>query len=182
LFPKRAHYHKHQVHVVPTDDFLMKIKYCCRARDEIDPDFVVIARTDTCREHGLHEAAERINRTVDAGADLGLLFPRNPKEAEQAPKVCRLPLIYVMSRGNRDGRPIFTRRELEQMGYVGCIEAQVVLLPAFVAIQKTLKELRDTGNYTQMTEADMVRARKDVEDLIRLEEYYAIEAETVEGD
>jgi methylisocitrate lyase len=182
FFPKRAHYHKYQVHVVPTDDFVMKIKYCCRARDEIDPDFVVIARTDACREHGLHEAAERINRTVDAGADLGLLFPRNPKEAEQAPKVCRLPLIYVMSRGNRDGRPIFTRRELEQMGYVGCIEAQVVLLPAFVAIQKTLKELRDTGNYTQMTEADMVRARKDVEDLIRLEEYYAIEAETVEGD
>jgi len=26
----------------------------------------------------------------------------------------------------------------------------------------------------------MVRARKDVEDLIRLDEYYAIEAETVE--
>ena len=134
LFPKRAHYYKYQVHVVPTDDFVMKIKYCCRARDEIDPDFVVIARTDTCREHGLHEAAERINRTVDAGADLGLLFPRNPKEAEQAPKVCRLPLVYVMSRGNRDGRPIFTRQELKQMGYIGCIEAQVVLLPAFVAI------------------------------------------------
>jgi methylisocitrate lyase len=61
FFPKRAHYHKYQVHVVPTDDFVMKIKYCCRARDEIDPDFVVIARTDACREHGLHEAAERIN-------------------------------------------------------------------------------------------------------------------------
>ena len=45
-----------------------------------------------------------------------------------------------------------------------------------------LKELRNTGAYTQMMEADMVRARKDVEDLIRLEEYYAIEAETVEGD
>jgi hypothetical protein len=28
----------------------------------------------------------------------------------------------------------------------------------------------------------MVRARKDVEDLIGLEKYYAIEAETVEGD
>ena len=182
LFPKRAHYHKYQVHVVPTDDFVMKIKYCCRTRDEIDPDFVVIARTDTCREHGLNEAAERINRTVDAGADLGLLFPRNPKEAEQAPKVCRLPLVYVMSRGNRDGRPIFTRQELEQMGYIGCIDALVVLLPAFAAIQKMLKELRSTGAYTQMMEADMVRARKDVEDLIRLEEYYAIEAETVEGN
>jgi hypothetical protein len=31
-----------------------------------------------------------------------------------------------------------------------------------------------------LTEAEMVRARKDVEDLIRLEDYYAIEAETVE--
>jgi methylisocitrate lyase len=111
-----------------------------------------------------------------------LLFPRNPKEAEQAPRVCRLPLVYVTSRGNRDGRPIFTRQELEQMGYIGCIEAQVVLLPAFVAVQKMLKELRDTGTYTQMMEADMVRARKAVEDLIRLEEYYAIEDETVERD
>ena len=107
---------------------------------------------------------------------------RNPKEAEQAPRVCRLPLVYVMSRGNRDGRPIFTRQELEQMGYIGCIDALVVLLPAFAAIQKMLKELHNTGAYTQMVEADMVRARKDVEDLIRLEEYYAIEAETVEGD
>jgi methylisocitrate lyase len=85
-----------------------------------------------------------------------------------------------MSRGNRDGRPIFTRRELEQIGYVACIEAQVVLLPAFRAIQRMLAELRSTGTYTQMSEPEMVRARKDVEDLIRLEEYYAIEEETVE--
>jgi 2-methylisocitrate lyase-like PEP mutase family enzyme len=181
LFPKRAHYHKYQVHGIPTADFVTKIKFACRARDEADPDFVIIARTDTCREFGLEEASERINRAADVGADLGLVFPRNPTEAEKAPKVCKLPLIYVMSRGNRDGRPIFTRQELEQMGYVACIEAQVVLLPAFIAQQKMLKELRATGGFTQLTEAEMVRARKDVEDLIGLDEYYAIEAETVEN-
>jgi len=180
LFPKRAHYHKYQVHGVPTSDFVAKIKFACRARDETDPDFVIIVRTDTCREFGLEEASDRINRAADVGADLGLLFPRNPAEAEQAPKLCRLPLVYVMSRGNRDGRPIFTRKDLEQMGYVACIEAQVVLLPAFIAQQKALKELRATGGFTMLTEAEMVRARRDVEDLIRLEEYYAIEEETVE--
>jgi 2-methylisocitrate lyase-like PEP mutase family enzyme len=180
LFPKRAHYHKYQVHAVPTDEFVTKIAFCCRERDRVDRDFVIIARTDTCRELGLEVAADRINRAADVGADLGLLFPRNPDEAERAPKVCRLPLVYVMSRGNRDGRPIFTRRELEQIGYVACIEAQVVLLPAFRAIQTMLAELRSTGTYTQMSEPEMVRARKDVEDLIRLEEYYAIEEETVE--
>jgi 2-methylisocitrate lyase-like PEP mutase family enzyme len=88
-------------------------------RDEYNTDIVSVFihghRTDTCRERGLHEAAERINRTVDAGADLGLLFPRNPKDAEQAPKVCRLPLVHVMSHGNRDGRPIFTRQETRCM-------------------------------------------------------------------
>jgi methylisocitrate lyase len=180
LFPKRAHYHKYQVHAVPIEEFVTKIKFACRARDETDRDFVIIARTDTCRDLGLEEAAGRINRAADVGADLGLLFPRNPQEAERAPKVCRLPLVYVMSRGNRDGRPIFTRRDLEQMGYVACIEAQVVLLPAFVAMQRMLKELRASGTFTQLTEAEMVRARKDVEDLIRLEEYYRIEEETVE--
>jgi 2-methylisocitrate lyase-like PEP mutase family enzyme len=181
LFPKRAHYHKYQVHGIPTADFVTKIKFACRARDAADPDFVIIARTDTCREFGLAEAADRINRAADVGADLGLLFPRNPAEAEQAPQVCKLPLVYVMSRGNRDGRPIFTRQQLERMGYVACIEAQVMLLPAFVAQQNVLKELRATGGFTQMTEAEMVRARKDVEDLIGLDEYYAIEEETVES-
>jgi methylisocitrate lyase len=182
LFPKRAHYHKYQVHAIPTPDFVTKIKYACRARDESDPDFVVIARTDTCRELGLDEAADRINRAADVGADLGLLFPRNRKETEAATKVCKVPLVYVMSRGNRDGRPIFTRQELEQMGYVACIEAQAVLLPAFVAMQKMLSELRATGTFTQLSEAETVRARKDIEDLIGLEEHYKIEEETVEAE
>jgi hypothetical protein len=70
---------------------------------------------------------------------------------------------------------------MEQMGYVACIEAQVMLLPAFIAQQKVLKELRATGAFTQLTEAETVRARKDVEVLIRLEQYYAIEADTVEN-
>jgi methylisocitrate lyase len=182
LFPKRAHYHKYQVHGIPTDEFVTKIKYACRARDEVDPDFLIIARTDTCREFGLAEAADRLNRVADAtGADMGLLFPRTPDETERAPKECRLPLVYVMSRGNRDGRPIFTRKELEQMGYVACIDAQVVIGPAFAAIKKMLIELRTTGTYTGMTEAEFVKIRQDIEDTIGLEEYYAIEAETVEN-
>ena len=44
----------------------------------------------------------------------------------------------------------------------------------------TLKELRETGNYKGMTEAEYVAARQEVEDLINLDEYYAIEAQTVE--
>ena len=181
LYPKRAHYHKYEVHGIPVEAFEEKIRYAIRQRDESDPDFVIIARTDTCRALGLDEASMRLNRAADAGADLGLLFPRNPAEAEQAPRVCRLPLVYVQSRGNRDGRPIFTRQELQQMGYVACIEAQVVLCTAFHFLKQALAELRATGRYSGMTNAEYVASRQAVEDLIDLDRYYEIESATVEA-
>ena len=181
LFPKRAHYHKYVVHGIPLDEFVEKIEYACKERDRSDPDFVVIARTDTCRALGLKEASLRLNKAAEVGADMGLLFPRTREEAEQAPKACKLPLVYVQSRGNRDGRPIISRKELEQMGYVACIEAQVTLCTEFHFLKKALTELRNTGDYTGMTNADYVAARQQVEDIIGLDEYYEIEAKTVEA-
>lgn len=180
LYPKRAHYHKYVVHGIPVEEFVEKIQFSVKQRDESDPDFVIIARTDTCRALGLEEASMRINRAADVGADLGLLFPRNLDEAEKAPKVCRLPLVYVQSRGNRDGRPVITRQDLQQMGYVGCIEAQVVLCSAFHYLKQVLAELRETGDFKGMTDGEWVASRQQVEDLIDLTKYYEIEAQTVE--
>ena len=180
LYPKRAHYHKYVVHGVPVEEFVEKIGFACKQRDEADPDFVVIARTDTCRALGLDEASMRINRAADVGADMGLLFPRNPAEAERAPRLCRVPLIYVQSRGNRDGRPLFSRQDLQQMGYVACIEAQVVLCTAFHFLKRALTELRETGRYTGVSEPQFVAARQEIEDLIDLAKHYEIEAQTVE--
>jgi 2-methylisocitrate lyase-like PEP mutase family enzyme len=180
LYPKRAHYHKYQVHGIPEEEFALKIRHAVREREIIDPDFVVIARTDVCREFGLEAAATRLNRAADEGADMGLLFPRNREETERAPRECRLPLVYVMSRGNRDGRPIFTIEELKQMGWAACIDAQIMLLTAFEANRKMLVELRATGAFTGDSEANFVTARKAIEDLIGLDEHYAVEAETVE--
>ena len=49
-----------------------------------------------------------------------------------------------------------------------------------VANKKALTELRNTGDYTGMSNEDWVTARKQVEDLIGLEDWYRIERETVE--
>ena len=181
VFPKRAHYHTYKVHEVSPEEFGEKIRFACRERDRRDPDFVIIARSDSCREFGLEVAAERVNRGADAGADLGLLFPRNPQETEQAPRVCRVPMVYVMSRGNRDGRPVFSREDLRQMGYAAIIDAQVMMLPVVDAQQRMLEELRRTGDYTGLTNHDCVRLRKEIEDVIGLEEFYEVERQTVES-
>lgn len=180
LYPKRAHYHAYQVHAIPLAEFVAKIKYACRQRDETDPDFVVIARSDTCREFGLDEAILRINEAADVGADLGLVFPRNREEAEAAPRLSSVPLIWVQSRGNRDGRPILPLGELEAMGYRGCIDAQIMLGVAVHFVKQALDELVATGNYTGISDDAFVAVRQEIEDLIGLDAYYRIEAETVE--
>jgi methylisocitrate lyase len=180
VYPKRAHYHAYRVHEISPEEFAEKIRYACVERDRVDPEFVVIARTDSCREFGLDVAADRINRAADAGADMGLLFPRDREEAERAPRVCKVPLVYVMSRGNRDGRPIFTGSELKAMGWAAIIEAQLLMLPAFDAQKTALAELRRTGAYTGLAEAEAVRIRKEIEDTIGLDEHYAVERDTVE--
>ena len=79
LFPKRAHYHTYVAHNIPIHEFRDKIKLACVQRDQSDKDFVIIARSDACREQGYSEAVKRMHVAADAGADMGLIFPRNQK-------------------------------------------------------------------------------------------------------
>jgi methylisocitrate lyase len=180
LFPKRAHYHKYVAHAVPLPEFVDKIKWACRERDRIDSDFVIIARSDTCREFGLDEAIARVNAAAEVGADLGLVFPRNVAEAEAAPKRAKLPLVWVQSRGNRDGRPIYSLPELRAMGYRACIDAQLLLGIAMHFMKEALAEMLQTGRYTAIGDNQFTALRKEIEDLIGLDSYYEVEAETVE--
>lgn len=182
LYPKRAHYHKYVAHAIPAKDFVDKIRMACRERDRTDKDFVIIARTDVCRFEGLEKAARRINQAADAGADMGMLFPRNDKEAKAAPKKCKIPLVYVKSLGNRDGRPIYSHKQMVDLGYKACIDALTYLLVSFHFAKKALEEVKKTGDYTGLTHEECVDARQQIEDLLGLEEYYEVEEETVEKE
>ena len=180
FYPKRAHYHKYVAHAIPAREFVDKIKMACRQRDETDKDFVIIARSDTARFMGMGEAVKRVNMAADVGADMGLVFPRNHKEALAAPQKSKIPLVYVQSRGNRDGRPLYSENQMAEMGYVACIDAILYLTVSFHFMKKALQEVRKTGDYTGMTHEEFMAARQGVEDLIGLEGFYEIEEETVE--
>ena len=180
LYPKRAHYHKYVAHAVPMKAFIDKIKMACSARDAVDKDFVIIARSDTCRFEGLGEAIKRINKAATVGADLGLIFPRNHKEAVAAPKKSKIPLVWVQSRGNRDGRPLYNNKQLEEMGYAGNIDAQIHIGIAVHYLRKAFMEIKRTGDYSGLTAEEWIEARQQIEDLCGLEDYYVIEEQTVE--
>jgi methylisocitrate lyase len=181
LYPKRAHYHKYVAHAIPAEEYRHKIRWACRARDDYDPDFVIIARTDTCRFEGLDESLRRMEIAAQEGADYGMLFPTDDATAQAAPERSPLRLIYVQSRGNRDGRPVYSMADLKAMGYVACIDAQLFLMVSFKAALAALKEMNDTGEYSGLSQAEAIDIRQQIEDIVGLEAYYAIEEETVEG-
>ena len=64
--------------------------------------------------------------------------------------------------------------------YAGSIDAILSVGVQFHFMRKALLELRKTGDYTGIKTKDYITARKQIEDLIGLEEYYKIEEETVE--
>jgi 2-methylisocitrate lyase-like PEP mutase family enzyme len=111
---------------------------------------------------------------------MGLVFPRDRDKAAAAPRLASVPLVWVQSRGNRDGRPILSLGELKEMGYRSCIDAQLMLGAAVHFAQRAVREMVEAGIYTGLSEAEFTALRKEIEDLIGLDAYYRIEAETVE--
>src|SRR6516165_5886878 len=105
---------------------------------------------------------------------------RDLTELQQAPKLSKIPLVYVVSRGNRDNRPVATAAQLADMGYKVALDALLYLLVSFHFNKRALDELKATGDFTGLSHEECVTARHDIENLVGLDEFYAIEEETVE--
>ncbi|PYX89747.1 MAG: carboxyvinyl-carboxyphosphonate phosphorylmutase [Acidobacteria bacterium] len=178
VYPKRVHYHKGTEHVISAEEMCEKIQYAARARR--DPDFVIAARTDAMRTHDYAEGIRRAKLYVQAGADMVMIFPNTTEEALRAPREVPAPLIYVNSEGNRLNRPIFPIAELEAAGYKMVNDAISSISVAYESIYGLFSRLKTTGR-TGMDQAVAIKTRKDIEDTMGLDEYYRIEAETVEA-
>jgi 2-methylisocitrate lyase-like PEP mutase family enzyme len=177
IYPKRVHYHKGIEHVIARDEMVAKIKAAVAAR--ADPNFVIMARTDAMKTDGFAEGIARANLFIEAGADMVMIFPNTLEEAKQAPKEVKGLLAYTNSEGNRFGRPLFTADEFEQMGYKLSTYPTALLCPVTQELKRVITNMRTYGE-SRLPQDKMIVWRKEVEDLIGLEEYYKIESATVE--
>jgi methylisocitrate lyase len=177
IYPKRVHYHKGIEHVIPREEMVAKIKAALAART--DPNFLIMARTDAMHTDGFAEGVERANLYLEAGAEMVMIFPDTEKDARQAPREIKGPLAYTNSEGNRLRRPLFTFDEFEQIGYKLSTYPTALLCPVTQELKRVITNLRTKGE-SGLDREKMIVWRKEVEDLIGLEEYYRIESETVE--
>ena len=177
IYPKRVHYHKGIEHVVSRAEMVAKIKAAVAART--DPNFVIMGRTDAMKTDGFAEGVARANLYLEAGAEMVMIFPNTVEEARQAPREIKGLLAYTNSEGNRFGRPLFTAREFEDMGYKLSTYPTALLCPVTQELKRVITNLTTKGE-SGLPQDKMILWRKEVEDLIGLEEYYKIESDTVE--
>ncbi len=177
IYPKRVHYHKGIEHVVSQEEMVAKIKAAVAART--DPNSVIMARTDAMKTSGFAEGVERANLYLEAGAEMVMIFPNTVEEVRQARREIKGLLAYTNSEGNRFGRPLFTAQEFEDMGYKLSTYPTALLCPVTQELKRIITNLTTKGE-SGLPQDKMIVWRKEVEDLIGLEEYYKIESDTVE--
>lgn len=178
-YPKRVHYFKGIKHVVPVEVMLARLHAAQAAR--LDPDFVIIARTDAYGAVGgsLEETIRRMEAYRDAGADVLMpLVPDLDPAAEVARRFSDIPLIYISGGAKfRDGDPPASR--LAALGYKLVLYPDLAIADAVMAVDRICRELKETGNVTY-TQEHHLAARRRIFETIGLPDYWKIEAETTE--
>lgn len=120
-FPKRCGHLSGKV-LISSEEMGGKIKAACDAR--IDKNFVIIARTDALAINGMKDAINRANLYIDNGADVIFVeAPANKFELLEISKELKkkrnenknVTLLANMVEGGKT--PLFTNKELEDMGY-----------------------------------------------------------------
>jgi 2-methylisocitrate lyase-like PEP mutase family enzyme len=116
VWPKRCG-HLAGKEVISAEEGVEKIRSAVAAR--LDPDFLVIARTDATAILGLDEAIRRLNLYAEAGADL--LFADALMSRDDIATVARnviKPLKVNMGLGirSRPTTPLLSARELQDLG------------------------------------------------------------------
>ena len=112
-FPKKCG-HLEDKTIVSIEDYVAKIRAAVNAK--VDPDFLIIARTDSRAVLGFEEAIRRANAAIEAGADMAFVeAPQTLEETQAVPKLVKGPcMLNMVWRGKT---PDLSIAEAEKLNY-----------------------------------------------------------------
>ncbi|VAW88918.1 Methylisocitrate lyase [hydrothermal vent metagenome] len=163
--------HRPNKQLVPMVEMMSRIDEAITTRNSIDPHFVIMARTDAFAAEGAGESLRRMQRYIDAGADM--LFPEALTELSQYQHIIEETTVPVLANITEFGKtPLFTVDELKS------IDVSIALYPlsAFrmmsAAAWQGYSAIRNDGS--QQAVVDQMQTR---EALYQHLDYYRHEAE-----
>jgi 2-methylisocitrate lyase-like PEP mutase family enzyme len=177
VWPKRCG-HMAGKSVIAAEEMVQKVRAACDAR--LDPEFVIIARTDAAGPLGVDEAIRRLNLYAEAGADClyadALLSKADiAKVAKGVPK----PLIVNMGLGMRTRKttPLMTPRELQDIGVAVVSYPRLLTTAALKGMMNAMKVFQDEvmGKEKLVARDDLQVSFEELNDLMGMQELDRLE-------
>ena len=159
-FPKRCG-HLGGKSLADLEEMVAKIKAAVASRR--DPNFMIIARTDSRAVEDFKGAVKRAHKYLDAGADA--IFPealQSTEEFRDFAKQVKAPLLANMTEFGRS--PLLSFRQLADFGYRMVIFPQSAFRVSMKASEEFLRDLKKRG--TQSDWIDKMQTRGELYELL----------------
>jgi len=169
ISPKRCG-HLDGKELIPTQHMTHKIKAAVDAK--IDPNFLIIARTDAKSVEGIDAAIERAKAYIDAGADA--IFPEalhNEKEMEIFRKAIDVPLLSNMTEFGKT--EILNINQIQDLGYNMVIYPVTMQRLAMMAVENGLLSITKNGSQKEVIAC--MQTRKRLYEVLEYEKYNDID-------
>ena len=176
VFPKRCG-HMAGKEVIPAEEMAGKVRACATARDMLDKDFIINARTDAFSVMGLDEAIRRCNMYLEAGADLAFIDGIKTKaDVEKAVKAVKGPLsVNLMDAISGMKTELIPIPELAKLG-VGRVSIPVAsIMVMHKALMNFFTTLKASPTGTLPGQSHWVSSFQEYTDFVGLKEYKAME-------
>lgn len=173
VVPKELDYHSGQIDVLDAEEMIEKIRAADRAREDLpDDDVVLFARTDVYHKgrrefETMEDAVERINRYLDAGAEVAILYPETPEEAEYAVEHVEGPLKYSAAE-YKDWSP--SMETLEEMGFAFTNTSNSATAATATVLREFYGDFAETGELSTQTGEEMAEARAYLQETLDFSE------------
>ncbi len=178
VFPKRCG-HMAGKECIDADEMAGKVSACAAARQRLDPEFIINARTDVFADMGLDEAVRRCNLYLEAGADLAFIDGiKTRADVEQAVRRIRGPLsVNLMDGISGMQTELIPVPDLEAIG-VGRVSIPVAsIMVAHKALMEFFFALRASPTGTMPGQTQWVTSFEEYTDFVGLKKYKALEEE-----
>jgi 2-methylisocitrate lyase-like PEP mutase family enzyme len=142
-FPKKCG-HLEDKTIVPLEDYVAKIRAAVSAK--VDPNFLIIARTDSRAVLGFEEAIRRANAAIAAGADMAFVeAPQTLDETAAVPTLVKGPCMLNMVWKGKT--PDLSMDEAAKLNYAFMILPGLLTRTIVGACDAALAELKAKGRH-----------------------------------
>ncbi len=158
--------HRPGKEVVSKDEMVDRVKAAVDAR--IDPDFVIMARTDAAAVEGIDSAIERAVAYVEAGADM--IFPEAMKTLDDYRRFKAVVNVPILANLTEFGStPFYTTDELREAG----VDIALYCCGAYRAMNKAALHFYETVRRegTQKNIIDTLQTRAELYDFLGYHAY-----------